>query len=972
MFRILRSVKPSDIRGSENLNSSIHRQAQWESLGLSIAACLVVGAGILGLWTSSTRAIRENYQHYLIGLAEAAATLIDPDLHDSIRRPEQLNDPDYRRAVEPLRRMRKAVPDIHYIFTVVRDGSRIRFVLDSGEPGDQAGVMEFYDGAHPALWQALGDNGRTGVVAANDKPVSDKWNTFMTGAAPLLNAAGHEIGAVGIDVDATVYLARLESARNWALIGLVPAGVLIGVLGVVAYRIRLRGLLDAQAAIDNAEAAERAVAVLVSERKRLGAVIEGTGVGVWEWDLRTDLRTVDERCARMIGYEADNNLTLTRQRMNELVHPEDITGMRNTVAATLASDDAIFSHEFRIRHADGHWIWLLTHGKVLEWDEHGRAQRMAGVYLDVSKEKATELSLQESEIKFRSLFELSPTGIALRDCETGRFLQVNDALVAPTGYTREELLQMTAGQLFVTPAESSTVRPEEFSRTDHHRFGPYETLCRRKDGSTYAALKSGIRMTDATGRAIIWSIVQDISERKEMELALAEAARRDRLTGLANRAVFMDRLQRALDRVRAGAQSLFIVLFLDFDRFKLINDTLGHEAGDELLRQIARRLRSSLRAVDTLGSDETGNVVARFGGDEFLVLLNDLHQPSEATAVAQRLLDALAPPYQILGREQRSSASIGIVTSDHCRSSADDVLRNADVAMYEAKRAGRACSMMFNDAMHTRLARHVAIEESLHEAIGTDQLSLAFQPIVEIDSGALVSAEALLRWHHPQMGEIPPAEFIAIAEESGLIVPLGHWVLRAACKAFSEWQRTEPSRAPRMVSVNISRAELALGRRLRERVVAVLQEFRLSPSCLQLEVTEREVMRDPDASVSVMRELRELGVHLAMDDFGTGTSSLKCLQQYPFDTIKIDRSFIQDLRAVPDVLAVIHATVGLITNLGMTSVAEGVEESGQLAILQSLGCSMAQGYLFSAPVSAEQLPFALESAERPALLARGT
>jgi diguanylate cyclase (GGDEF)-like protein len=457
-----------------------------------------------------------------------------------------------------------------------------------------------------------------------------------------------------------------------------------------------------------------------------------------------------------------------------------------------------------------------------------------------------------------------------------------------------------------------------------------------------------------SGQPVIWHIVQDISQRKAMELELAEAARRDKLTGLANRALFMERLQKAVERVQAGSQPLFVVFFLDFDRFKLINDTLGHSAGDELLRQIAVRLRNTLRTSDTIGSDSSGNVIARFGGDEFLLLINDLTAHSDAKVVAQRLLEALAPAYTIFGSELRSTASVGIVTSDQRLVNAEDILRNADVAMYEAKRAGRACSVIFNEAMHTRLARHVAIEANLHKALESSELSLLYQPIVDLKSGRVVCAEALLRWDHPQLGQVAPAEFIPIAEDSGLMVPLGRWALGEACKAFAKWRQTDPQHAPRMVSVNLSRAELALGSQLIERTLNILESADLSPQCLQLEVTEREVMRNPEISLAVMRELRRVGITLAMDDFGTGTSSLRFLQEYPFDVIKIDRSFVKDLANGSNVMAVVHATVGLIANLGMTSLAEGVEEPSQLMILESLGCRYAQGSLFSKPVPADR------------------
>jgi len=267
--------------------------------------------------------------------------------------------------------------------------------------------------------------------------------------------------------------------------------------------------------------------------------------------------------------------------------------------------------------------------------------------------------------------------------------------------------------------------------------------------------------------------------------------------------------------------------------------------------------------------------------------------------------------------------------------------------------------VVFNEAMHTRLTRHVTIESGLRKALGTAQLSLVYQPIVELETGAMVSAEALLRWNHPLLGPVSPAEFIPVAEDCGLIVALGQWVLQEACHALVQWRRQDPDGAPKSVSVNISRAELALGQRLLARVRDTLQLTGLPAHCLQLEVTEREVMRDPAASLELMRELQAIGVNMAMDDFGTGTSSLACLREYPFDTIKIDRSFVSDLAASPDVLAVIHATITLVENLGKAGVAEGVENESQVAILQSLGCRYAQGYYFSRPVPAEQLLDAL-------------
>jgi len=680
---------PADA-GVPRARLQLRRRVRREAIGIAAAGLLVVGAGTLGLWVRATQTLHDNFSRYLIELAQVASQFVDPHLHSALRRPEQINDPEYKRAVEPLRRIRAAVTDVHYIYTVVADGDDVRFVLDAADPGrrgpngieDQSGVWEIYKERDPAMLEALGDSQHVGRAAATERPFSDQWGTFMTGWAPLVDGSGRQIGALGVDVDASVYLARMAAAQRQALLGLAPAGFLLVILGIVFYRIRLHGLADAH--------------------------------------------------------------------------------------------------------------------------------------------------------------------------------------------------------------------------------------------------------------------------------ALSYAARRDKLTGLPNRALFMQRLQIAVARVQAAEQALFAVLFLDFDRFKLVNDTLGHKAGDELLRQISHRLQTTLRADDTLSSSERGNLVARFGGDEFLVLLNDLSHAADASRVAERILSALAPAYHILGAEVHSSASIGIVTSEQCRESAEEIVRNADVAMYEAKRSGLACSIVFNDAMRTRLTRQVEIESSLRRAIGTEQLSLVFQPIVELESGRVVSAEALVRWEHPSLGPISPSEFIPVAEETELIVPLGEWVLNEACKTLAQWRSTRGVQAPKHISVNISRAELALGKRLLSRVRSTLAQSGLGPECLQLEVTEREVMRNPETSLALLHGLQELGVGLAMDDFGTGTSSLAILRDYPFNTIKIDHSFLKGLTVNRDVLAVIHATISLIENLGLTSLAEGVEENAKVAILQSLGCRYAQGYLFSAPVPAER------------------
>jgi len=941
------------------------RRALLEALVVATAVAIAVGAGVSGLLVSLEGNLRENYRRHLTDLALAAGQVVDPDLHERIRRPGQMDGPEYRRAVEPLRRLRLAIPEVRYVYTLVRDGDLVRFVLDAADPGDNDGdgvedrsaVWDISHNQTHAMQEALGTGG-IGRPSATQEPYTDPWGTFMTGYAPFYRADGQQIGAVAVDVDAGVFLGRLAAARKQALLGLVPAGVLVLGLGLVVYTIRLRGLAAQRGVALAASDAESAAGVLALERHRLRNVIAGTGVGTWEWNLETGDVLVNDRWTAMIGLHPVKPGVVTADTWKSLLHPDDQPSVMEALQASLAGTAAVYDVDFRMRHAAGHWIWIAARGNVIERSAAGEPLRMVGTHQDITVRKETEVALKQSEAKFRGLFELSPIGIALNDYRTGRFLEVNDALLAPTGYTRSELLALTYWD--ITPVHYATAEQEQLASMEaSHHYGPYEKEYIRSDGTVYPVLLSGMRMTDAAGRDVIWSIVQDISQRKAMESELTEAARRDKLTGLTNRTLFMERLQQAISRVRSGEQERFAVLFLDFDHFKRINDTLGHEAGDELLRQIADRLRGTLRAADAMSEDVRGNLVARFGGDEFVVLVNDFLAGSDVERIAERLLNSLAPVYTLAGRDVHSTASIGIVTSNECMDSAESVIRNADVAMYEAKRSGRACSVVFNEAMHTRLTRHVTIESGLRKALGTGELSLVYQPIMDLATGRAISAEALLRWEHPHFGTVSPSEFVPIAEETGLIVPLGGWVLEEACRNLAEWRRVAPDLAPATISVNVSRAELALGQRLLERVRNTLARTGLPASCLQLEVTEREVMRDPEASHELMHALRALGVCMAMDDFGTGTSSHACLRDYPFDTIKIDGSFVRDLASSRDVRSVIQATVTLVENLGMASLAEGVETAAQVTILKSLGCRYAQGYYYSRPVQAAALLAAL-------------
>jgi diguanylate cyclase (GGDEF)-like protein/PAS domain S-box-containing protein len=478
----------------------------------------------------------------------------------------------------------------------------------------------------------------------------------------------------------------------------------------------------------------------------------------------------------------------------------------------------------------------------------------------------------------------------------------------------------------------------------------------REDGSRrWLQVNAQFMLAREGGNASVVSSFTDITERREMESQLHEEARTDKLTGLANRAMFSEWLDAALaDRTEEG-DSKFAILLLDFDRFKLINDSMGHHAGDDLLRQIADRLRRALRDESAGAQARPQDQIARFGGDEFVALVRSVQSIADAERVADRLLVAMRAPYEVRGTRLHCSASVGVYVSDAMITTADEALRGADTAMYEAKRAGGGTKVVFERQMQVRVARTLAIENALREALRSDELHLVYQPIVDLEDGGLEAVEALLRWNSSALGVVSPGEFVPIAEESGLIVPLGEWVLRQACHQMAEWRRERPADAPSIVSVNVSRVQMNEPDRLLALIREALAASGLPACALQVELTEREIMKDLDAVRSLVDELRGIGVKLAMDDFGTGASSLGCLCDLKFDVIKIDQSFVADLEHKTELLAVAHATVMMLRNLGLKSVAEGVETQAQLAILQAIGCDHGQGYLFGRPVRGGEL-----------------
>ncbi len=499
---------------------------------MALAAFLIVAAGILGVWKATSSTIRQDFRDHLTSLALVAAQQVDPELHRQLRMPAQANSAAYQRAIEPLRRMRLALPEVHAIYTMVRgqDGL-VHYVLDAADPGNHDGnsvdnasaVWEVYENLDPTTNVALGDGVNLGRAAATPEPTIDKRGSWMSGMAPLVDGSGEQFGIVGVKVDSSRFISHLEQARFLSFSGLVPAALLIAALGFAYFRVRMRGLVAEVDAEHSAREAHRS-------QLRLAGIIESTNVGTWESTVDPestggDELTVDEPWAAMLGRTAEelNPLTLSRF-FSMLVHPDDAPMVHAVINEALREEGRMIAFDVRMRHARGHWVWSEVRGKVVQRDARGRPLRMVGTQMDATARKEAELAMQRSETNFRSLFELSPVGICQVEPRSGRFLMVNDSLARSTGYSREELLRMTFWD--ITPPEwHDAERAEQANHTSQGSFSMYEKEYRRKDGTRYPVLVSGTHHVDPLGREIGWAIVQDISGRKDAERVLAETVR---------------------------------------------------------------------------------------------------------------------------------------------------------------------------------------------------------------------------------------------------------------------------------------------------------------------------------------------------------------------------------------------------------------------------------------------------------------
>ncbi len=506
---------------------------------------------------------------------------------------------------------------------------------------------------------------------------------------------------------------------------------------------------------------------------------------------------------------------------------------------------------------------------------------------------------------------------------------------------------------FVAALESCREKGMPF-RLDHRIVGP--------EGEVQTLDFQGRRSASESGALRLEGTVQDISERKEIEEQISYLAYHDSLTGLGNRRLFKERLAVALKEAHTYGR-VVAVMFLDIDNFKVINDTLGHSAGDELLEEVARELVHCIRTADFVASASA--TVSRLGGDEFTVLLSDLSDAEEIAGIAERILSAVSKPFEVRGEEIGVGCSIGITVSPKDGTDVETLLRNSDTAMYHAKRSGRNNFQFYTEAMKDAAFKRLTLENNLRRAIEREEFRVYFQPKVELATGKVKGLEALLRWRDPSAGIVLPGEFIPLAEETGFIVLIGAWVLRAAVMHSLEWQKT--GREPIPISVNLSPLQIEAPD-FADHVAALLEETGLDPALLEFEITESTLMRDEDAAIALLERLRAMGIRLSLDDFGTGYSSLSYLRRLPIDTLKLDSSFVQNISTDPDDSALVGSIIAMARVLGLRVVVEGVETEEQRDLLHELGCDEIQGFLISTPVPAAdvgQMLDAIEAAPKP-------
>ncbi|MEM7022909.1 MAG: EAL domain-containing protein [Pseudomonadota bacterium] len=786
---------------------------------------------------------------------------------------------------------------------------------------------------------------------------------------------GGRMGALAIAFSNAPIEASYREIRNVGIVIAVAGMVLIALVGLgIGFMLtrRLRTLADGADRIVASDTTGRIEVVGCDEVARVGrafnSMVDRMALNMRSLEAARDrlIQPTEAMSEAFALWDAEDRLVLFNSKFGEMfdgapgqLHSKTYEQMctlfyqhvlavedRPPLASWLADHRAISApREARLR--DGRWISM----RAFRTPDGGTV----GIYTDITERKQRERALAQSEQRMRAVMNSVVDGI-LTMAEDGRIESANPAAAGIFAYTSSAMIGLGVGDLLAHAGPDWAM--ERLAKLTVSEFTslPSQTLLEmagvRRDGETFP-IELSVTSIDLRGRRTFIAAVRDITGRKQAEEAVLYHATHDILTELPNRALFDDRLTVAL-RHAARHGEMVAVLFLDLDRFKMINDTLGHTIGDSLLVAVSRRLRSSVREDDT---------VARMGGDEFIFILRGLRSSEDAVKPAQKILAAIRPPFHLQSHEMHVTASIGVALYPNDGAAPDQLLRSADVALYRAKDAGRNRLQLYNPAMNARIVEQMALERHLRRAVEQEQLSLVYQPQIDLVTNRVVGVEALLRWHHPELGLVPPEQFVALAEDSGLIHPLGLWVLRSACQQHRVWREAG---LPRLrMAVNMSARQFQR-RELQLRMQEVLSETGMEPSSLDLEITESALMQEGDCTAGMLDSLTAMGLGLALDDFGTGYSSLSYLRRFPIKRLKIDSSSVRDIRISDGDAALARAVIVMAHGLGVRVIAEGIETVDQLNMLRAYGCDEGQGYYLARPVLSSEVPRLVNAVNRGA------
>jgi diguanylate cyclase (GGDEF)-like protein/PAS domain S-box-containing protein len=686
----------------------------------------------------------------------------------------------------------------------------------------------------------------------------------------------------------------------------------------------------------------QAMTALKESEEQYRELFENANDVIYIHDLHGNYISVNRAGELLTGYSKEEVRSLN---FVDVVAPEYVEVAREQLRRKLRSGGSS-SYEVDIISKDGRRISLELRTQLIY--HNGKPIAVQGIGRDITQRKKIEQALRESEERYRQLAEsiVHQVWTAFPD---GKIEFLNKNLLDYFGCSFERVFDVWKTK--VHPKDKFKLIKKALQSFRKNSSFEIEVRLLGKDGEYRWYLIRAVPGFDLEGRIVRWyGTNTDIHNQKEAEAKLRYFATHDVLTKLLNRTEFIKQLRTAINTAQNELFFKFAVLFIDLDRFKFINDNFGHEVGDEFLRVIAKRIISCVRPYD---------IVARFGGDEFTVLLNNVPDPADVTRVAERILRTLSEPILIKGYKIFASASIGIRLFDPSLQAPEEYLRDADIAMYQAKRKGKAGYEIFDYQMWAQVAKFLQIENELRNSLEREDFVLFYQPIVSLTGGEIVSLEALLRWNHPIKGIITPGEFIDIAEETGLIIPIGYWVLRQACYQLRDWHERFPNYKHLSVSVNLSSNQLK-DPNLYSKIIELLNETGLNPSCLNVETTEKAILEGKDIAVKSLLQLRSLGIGISTDDFGTGYSSLNYLDRVPFQFLKLDLSFTRRIENDKRGKSILEAILMMEKSLDIKVIAEGIETKAQLEVLRKCGCNFGQGYLFSEPLAAEKITEILE------------